>query len=120
MRNDNEWLQALKPGDRVVVSGRGETVAQVVRRTATQIIVRWGSLESEQRFRADTGWEVGNAGSWIRLHLAPLTPERYAAIKKARLAGDLCRIDWHKHDLATLERVMELLTPTNKEAQNNA
>lgn len=51
-----QWLEALQPGDEVVINGRPLSLAVVTRRTAKQVIVK--DRNSERRFWVSTGMEV--------------------------------------------------------------
>jgi hypothetical protein len=118
---NNEWLQSLKAGDKVLVSSYGgEEVVTITRVTATQLIIARGL--AEYRYRKADGRRVGD-DVWHPSRLFQATPEKIAAIMDARKRAAL------RHRLndrlakpddiptADLEAAWELLKP-KQEARN--
>lgn len=80
--NTTEWLENLKVGDEVYVTGRyGELgqIRKVVRLTKTQIL-----LGEHARFRKNTGTEVGG-GAWSTRSIIPVTDDIRASIYESQL-----------------------------------
>ena len=75
-----EWLQNLKPGDRVIIDGRfaNLTASEVERVTATKIITTGG------RFRKLDGFSVGGS-TWERSFLREPNQELLGQIELRRL-----------------------------------
>jgi len=106
MSNEYNWLQNLKPGDKVIRSSTGigapDTVSTVERVTSTQIII------GADKYRKVNGRRISDS-SWYSVWLAEATPERIAEIdcKKRRLS--LCRklqdVQWGKLPTPILEAV---------------
>lgn len=110
--SDNTWLQALKPGDQVVVHHWGvggwkrSEVRNVDRITKTQIVV------AQYRYRRVDGH--GSSGSvWRGRCLAEATPERVATVRaeehERNVRSVVERTEWRELPLATVEAVVEVL-----------
>lgn len=101
-----EWLDALALGDLVVVSGREEFAATVLRRTPSgRIIV--GSPRSEFVFNSN-GIQRGGDQYWT-LHLEPMTDAWREAAEHRALAERLSATQWRAASLSTLRRVAAVL-----------
>lgn len=99
-KQEQEWLDSLKPGDPVVVSYRGTLTAKKVdRRTKAQII-----LEGGDRFRAD-GLAVGNSASYWTRKIVESTVERAEEIARGKLVWRLRNQAWTALTLDQLERI---------------
>lgn len=107
--NESEWLQNLKVGDAVFISGSGgmgsaDCVSSVKRLTKTLIITEGGS-----RFRRDNGWSQNSGGGYYRRYLQEPTQQKLDDIRKVLLAAQFKRIKWETLSLKTLEAVKKLL-----------
>ncbi len=108
---NNEWLQNLKPGDKVIsrstALGAMDTIETVDRVTPSQVIVR-GS-----KYWRKNGEIVGNKSSWNSHWIAEATPETIEkveiAFKRLRLTRLLDGTRWRDLPTETLETVAELL-----------
>lgn len=79
MRDDSEWLAALKVGDEVLIDNRwAATIAAVDRVTSTQIIV------GKSKYRRHSGRAIG-ADSWNPVYLRQPTQRDRDAIEVSRL-----------------------------------
>lgn len=79
-----DWLDSLKPGDRVFVAfslSKGGALHQVARRTPTQIV-----LANGDRFNARTGRLVGG-DEWSRASIEEATPERMEEVERRVLSA---------------------------------
>ena len=76
MTEGYEWRHDIKVGDLVVVRDgtRHGHPAKVVRTTPTQVIVVRRGSSVEERYRKETGREIGQASSWHRSWLVRMTP----------------------------------------------
>lgn len=109
--NDNQWLQELKAGDSVVVSGAGwhdvQEIEKVERVTKTQII-----LAGDQRYRKDDGHKVGGS-AWRRGWLSQATPELVAQVQadelNRRLTVRMEDTKWKQVSLSKKERIAAIL-----------
>lgn len=102
----NDWLQQLKAGDTVAISGRlspTPTLGMVDRATATQIV-----LAGNARFVRKDGREHG-VDDWARRVLLEPTQDVVRAATHARLVAKLRRVQWDALPLETLESVATLL-----------
>jgi len=104
-----EWLDGLKPGDAVVVRGRGFNTTPrlhtVTRRTPTQIIIDTGG-----RFRATTGAEIIGRSVWHPVDsIEPLTDDVKAEIARARALRCMNSVTWRNLPddvLIAIERII--------------
>jgi len=117
----NDWLAQLKPGDTVLVQGRGNalssaplsTTGKVFKVTKTMIVLRKGNEDAPgTRFRRDTGREVTtDSGHWAQL-LEP-TPEAIATHDKTwskfKIVRRLEGTDWKQLPLELLETINRVL-----------
>lgn len=111
MNSGNEWLAALKPGDKIVAqSGYGSKstwLVEVERLTAKQVVTR--NIESglvTGRYWRDSGYRVG--GDWSQLILEATT-QRLAAIRERHVLERLSHMSWTKVPPETREAVLALL-----------
>ena len=108
---NNEWLQNLKPGDKVIRRSGGvgavDYIETITRVTPTQIVI------GNARYRKDTGREVGGYDRWHSIWLEEATPEATrkveATFKRLKLVRELSNMEWGKLPLETLEAVATLL-----------
>lgn len=118
MSTEYEWLNTLKPGDKVIESSTGighlDSVRTVSKVTATQIIV--GST----KYRKSNGWKVGSSG-WNSSYLREATPERVQEIAEQRrqiqIANKLVDVRWRQLPLSVLEQVSAILEQHAKESE---
>jgi len=109
-KDDNNWLQNLKPGDSVIVSPGAtytpDYVAMVTRTTATQIHI--GNV----KFRRTNGREVGG-DRWHSADLREPTPDALAAVRlrehKARLLSKFRETRWGRLPLSVLEEIERMV-----------
>lgn len=110
-----EWLQNLKAGDPVIVSGgssgyKTDRIMTVERVTPTQIKVKGVTC----KFRKDGGKEIRKPDrfSWYR-RLLEATPEAVSKIRKSEkhsaLQFDIARIGLKKLSISQLERIVAIL-----------
>jgi hypothetical protein len=101
--NEREWLDSLKPGDRVIISGRWqEALATVDRVTKTQILVKSGSM----RFRKKDGGLVG-ADSYNNACIYSPTERRVHDIMHRKACEQIGKVQWKTLTLETLHKVLE-------------
>jgi hypothetical protein len=105
----SDWLEDLKPGDRVIVDSGffGPTLRTVERVTATQILV------GQSRYRRSSGSPVGG-DPWARNYLREATPECVAQVRQRSLAERLAKTKWSEYPLERLEAVAALLKDAPK------
>lgn len=116
-----EWLDNLKPGDRVIVDGGSglypPSVCKVERLTATQIVLDGGG-----RFRRTNGSQVGVTG-WTIPFLSEATPERIAEIveerRRRRLLSLLHKADWSSYSTEKLEEIVNTMNPPRPPANHS-
>lgn len=81
--SDKDWLQNLKPGDKVIESDRDEYswgVRDVSRTLKRQIVLKgFDGGESYIRYSIADGYEYGN--QYSRKHLQPYTEENLARLE---------------------------------------
>lgn len=112
--SETAWLQALQPGDKVIVreSGPGQRVSMttVAKMTKTQCVLHWG--KATLRFRLDTGRQIGT-DHWHFKHLCPYTEDAATEIRLRQLLGKvyiLCsKMSASDVDSLTAEQCMVLL-----------
>lgn len=98
---DKEWLQNLKPGDLVLISG--ETRAKVVRLTKTLII-----LDNKLRFKKSNGREPGDH-SWGWVDIQQPTQDAIDQISQRDLAEYFRQYPWKSVSLKSLRSVYSLV-----------
>lgn len=110
---DRAWLESLKPGDAVIVSGRhGDSIRRVARITATMVV-----LDNGVRFSRKHGGETGGS-TWYTNTLEQPTPEKVQAIKESvrrkGLIATLRSVDWTNMDTGRLAEVVKAagITPS--------
>lgn len=84
---ERKWLDGLKAGDKIYVTqsyGLPPTPVEVVRVTATMIIVKHPAHDAESRYRRDSGRSVGG-GAWGSQYLVMPTDEVREQFEVARL-----------------------------------
>lgn len=119
MKNHDEWLNGLKAGDEVYVSGRYGalgSISKVLRTTKTQILI-----SEYDRFRKINGREMGN--SWGARYLSQPTDERRAQIYERRLRTNVPKevAEIAKNGPLEILRRIELIVKehTNEQASND-
>jgi len=101
--NEQEWLDSLKPGDRVIVCGRwANSLRTVERLTKTQIVLK-GS-----KFRKSDGGLVG-ADSYNYAYLRSPTEQRVNDIMHQRACDKIGKVAWKVLPLETLNKVLEIV-----------
>lgn len=109
-----DWLQALKPGDAVIVStGQGWFVDKVVRVTATQISLE-RSHYKYRRKEGHTGYAIGQSHAFHRDKLIEATPERLVQTERASLINRLCHLRPSNFKHLTVEQlrnIAEIIKP---------
>jgi hypothetical protein len=108
------WLDELKVGDEVVVSGRHSKYIDKITKVMPM------SVEvGNRRYRKTDGIERSD-DIWDRTHIIECTPERKEAIRnrdrRIRMANHCRGTDWNKLDNERLERIVAIL----KEAEGEA
>jgi hypothetical protein len=117
-----DWLEELKPGDKVLYgSHRDDSIGVVERVTPTQIIV------GGTRYNRKTGRRVGPYSGFCRPRIQRATAERLAEVetanRKARAVYTIRRAiesyDADKvHSLESLEAAAKLLSSSDSERGN--
>ena len=84
MSETGEWLEGLKPGDKVFHHGKynANSILMVERVTKTQIICKDGDFEI--KFKRSTGFNVGG-DTWSRHYIDRLTDDKIAALRRQTL-----------------------------------
>jgi hypothetical protein len=104
MGTNDDFLLNLKPGDRVIVSGRfaSDDMLKIVDRiTKTQIII--GGV----KFRRDNGYRIGTY-QWNMVHLSPVTDEklyRIRVVQARRFIADNFHKAWDDTAIEFAERI---------------
>ena len=102
--NEQEWLDSLKPGDRVIISGRWQDgISTVDRLTKTQILLKNGS-----RYRKKDGGLVG-ADSYNSSQLYSPSEKRVNDIRHRKACEKIDKMAWKMLTLETLTKVLELV-----------
>lgn len=109
MTDEKEWLASLKPGDKVIISGRYDNeIRTVYRRTPSgRIIVSIGGM-STREYNPD-GYERGKSDSWSRTYLVAPTPERLERIEERSLFIRLRDAKWDRTSLDKMRRIVAIL-----------
>jgi hypothetical protein len=101
---EKEWLQQLKPGDRVIVEARWQNAIMTVDRlTKTQII-----LKNRLRFRKSDGGLVGG-DSYNNSSIHSPSKQRVGDIMHSRACEEIGKVKWKMLSLETLDKVLELV-----------
>lgn len=111
--NESEWLNALKPGDKVAIPGRWNgtnKVGTVERMTATQIVLIGGD-----RYRRDSGRQVGGTDSWNVRWIRPVTQDFLDVLEKEALCNWVRSIRPHDLPVETLRAMKAGYEATRKE-----
>ncbi len=110
-----EWLQALKPGDKVIITGGyGDQIGIVDKITPTGRIVVGGEVYNPQSGRSYSG------GDWRRRYLIEAIPERVKKIRLAGMTAKLAHVQWFSLPAETIEAIYALVKQAEemaKEAQ---
>lgn len=100
----SDWLDKLKVGDEVVVTGREHPyVTKVARLTATLVITTKGG-----KFRRSSGDSSGG-NMWDRCSLYEPTQERRDEVGRQNLASHLRQVQWKDYPLDKLRAIFQLL-----------
>lgn len=107
--NDKEFLENIKAGDEVLLSGGGwgqakKQVLIVSRTTKTQIII------GSSRYNKKSGYPVGSScGSWDRPNsIGPVTDKDKADIKRSSAINMLKKTEWENLHDGTLFEIARL------------
>lgn len=111
MSTEYEWLNTLKPGDKVIRRGTGigsmDEVVTVDRVTAAQIII------GSEKYRKANGRRMGDSGRWYTTWLKEATPKLLESIayqkRHLALSRRLQDTRWAKLPLPLLEAVATVL-----------
>lgn len=106
------WLENLKPGDEVIVSGWGvrasDSIARVERLTKTQVILE----DIPTRFRVATGRSIGTT-RWHHLYLRQGTYGSLAKVREAqfrrRSIASIRRCDLDALPTDRLRRIVDII-----------
>jgi hypothetical protein len=93
-----EWLDGLKPGDKVVIPGRWSDPGRIVtveRLTATLVV-----MKTRERFKRDSGRAAGSADTWHTPHIQPVTDEFRDAIERKGLVDWLDSVSRKRHSMS--------------------
>lgn len=107
---EQEWLDALKPGDEVAMAvggyglGRGFNLRRVERRTDSGRII----LDTGTVFNANGNERGGRR--WLREPTAELKSELDTNDRTNKALGRLNQVRWRELPLETLEAICALLT----------
>jgi len=125
--SDNLWLQNLKVGDRVIISGNnafgGDVVGLVSRLTKTQVLVTLGLSTYEHKYRLKDGRSIGT-GTWETKWIYEATPEKIEAIllrnKRFKIKKYVTEtINWDVVPKNVIDHLYEVLDPFVKEDKPN-
>jgi len=101
-----EWLENLKVGDTVIVSGRNELVCTIERMTKTQIVLK----DNFTKFNRKTGRSVGN-DSWSTSYIFEPTEKEIKRITeettRRNIINKLSRIEWKNYTTESLLNIMD-------------
>lgn len=99
------WLEDLKVGDEVVVSGSflSYEISRVTHTTATQIHI------GGTKYRRDTGVQMGSVSSWNRSSLCEPTQELRDKIEHKKRASSMGIVTWQKLSLDQLRRIAAIV-----------
>ena len=114
--NDRNWLENLKVGDEVLISGGTlvgrDRLGKVSRFTKTQIIVNVDG--HEDRFKKGSGSSVGDHG-YYSTFLREATSESIAAYKeelyRVVFQNKIRNLSWNDVPLDILKQIRELIEP---------
>lgn len=112
---DREWLDSLKAGDSVYVSGsygNVGTIEQVSRTTATQIVLEHTNgvgSKYERRYRRKDGYIVGDSSSYHRSGIHRVTPELIEKIHRKALHDTICVQKWSALPTDKLQRIVAII-----------
>lgn len=102
----NEWLDGLKPGDKVDIGRHGHPHPAVVsRRTKTQIVVKHGEVEIP--FRSRDGHRRSGSGIWDA-GMTEWTDEKAVLLRRQEMLGKVAAIKWSEQPDEVLRQVLEL------------
>lgn len=124
MSTKKDWLQGLKPGDKVIVNYvlDGPCLRQVSRVTATQIIIRTlrgDGSHYDVRVRRRDGTLVGAEG-YSRTYISEATPEVIEEIKRRNRRNYLSKLKWSVVDDATVDVVYAAVRASRDHATEHA
>jgi hypothetical protein len=123
--SDNLWLQNLKVGDKVIISGHsafgGDVIGKVSRLTKTQVLVTLGKNPCEYKYKIEDGRSIGT-GTWETKWIYEATPEKVDAIvlrnKRYRIKYYVKEIvDWDAVPANVIDQLYVLLDPFIKEGK---
>jgi hypothetical protein len=111
-----EWLEKLKDGDVVIVTGGGgcqpDRIGVVDRLTKTQIVLKGGA-----RYRRTSGREVGGS-TWFSTHLVEPEADRVDKIREAqerrRMVEALHNVKYNEMSMPDLRAVFAALPRVKK------
>ena len=101
---NNEWLNDLKVGDRVVIKNSWAAEIVTVKRITKTLILVPCNDTCDYRFNKSNGRRQGGAGYNCQF-LHKLTPEIEAEVRKKKLLNILATTKWNKYNLQQLERI---------------
>jgi hypothetical protein len=104
----SEWLQSLKVGDEVAVTGRWcerNFIATVSRVTATLIVTDGAEL----RFQRKTGYEYGSGSSYNRRRILEITDEIRNGLRRNVALKIIERSNWQSMTTDQLERIVAII-----------
>ena len=105
-----DWLQSLKPGDKVAIEtiNGGYVFRTVVRLTKTQIV-----LDNSQRFYISSGLSVGGS-FYHKTSIIPITAEMKETIERSTLIYNIRKS--HLYDIST-ESLRQILSIIESETR---
>lgn len=106
-----DWIDNLKPGDRVIVAQGGTYGSEKLRH-----VDRIGKLYvtvGKERFHKCSGYAPGHG--YFKPYLKEATPERVSEIKRLATADSLKATDWRNQPLKVLQAVSAILFATEEQ-----
>lgn len=115
MTSNNNWIESLNVGDKVIVSHiRHKELTKVEKVTPTQIITKHGL-----RFRRTDGRRIGGHGMYSFAQIVPLTKKSEDEIVRAESIGYLTRLEKQDLEHLSTEQLTSFLEQVkNKEPAN--
>lgn len=112
------WLDALKPGDTVIVYDHPyERIAAVVKRDKVKIVARCEGYSYDDSFSAKHGRAFGDS-DWRSKKLSEASPTRVAKIRevnrRTKLTTDIGNAQLESRTTEVLEAVAALLYPDGR------
>lgn len=107
---NKEWLESLKPGDKVVVSSNyGASIQLVARTTKTQIL-----LDTGLKFKRDSGYRIGSR-MWDSANIEPLTDKIRKELNHQILKVKIGRVNFQTLSADKIKRILAIVSDDENE-----